>query len=80
MKKVTLSMAVAFLVISFTSVVYAQYVKGYTVVSITEKSVTIKNAKGKEVEVPDQSGDFWVHRKVKYDKENNTIKPDLEGC
>ncbi len=80
MKKVAALAVASVLVVSFTSIVYAQYLKGYEVVSITEQNVTIKNAKGETIEVPDKTGSYEPNQKVKYDKKSNKIQKDLEGC
>ena len=80
MNKITTLAAASLLLVSLTSIAYAQYLNGYTVESITEQGVTIKNAQGETIEVPDKSGDFEKKQKVMYDKRANKIKKDLEGC
>lgn len=80
MKKIAALVIASGLVVSLTSIVYAQYLKGYEVVSITEQNVTIKNAKGETIEVPDKTGNYETKQKVKYDKKSNKIQKDLEGC
>jgi hypothetical protein len=79
MKTIISLVAASLLVVSLAGVVYAQFMKGYFVVNVTEQSVIIKGNGGEEIEVPDKTGDFTKNQSVMYDKRTNKIKP-YEGC
>lgn len=80
MKTKNLWWSVPILVLTLTSLGYAQYAKGFKVITVTAEQLEIKSPQGETLVVPDRSGKYAKGDKVDYDAKKNKIRPALEGC
>lgn len=80
MKKNTVAILIALTVALAATTAYAQYRKGFVVVSATENSVRIKDQNGEEFDVPYARGDLEKGHRALYDKEKHKVRKQEEGC
>lgn len=82
MKKISLLVAAITLSLVLCGTLYAKYLKGFVVVSTSEKSVTIKDREGTETTVQTAPGRYKIGDEVRYDPKRNKLRQDVEppGC